>query len=237
MKVLIPACNMESRLRNKYGFFLQNWLIFGPFCGCVPGGVGWSVRTPVCGRCGCSQGCSLWGCVCVSYICTPRACVRAPMEVARVPARHRGSVYRPLPLAYVQLWPCGRAHLAARVCLRGSGSTLLRSPPPAGLAPSCALDPRGTRAPVPCVFACASVAPRVCGRVLGSAWLQPSMPCSCAERHVCAHRMCERAAGYARVCSAALGVCGGVCVFLWTNFAQMKPFSSTFNRKSIAPSL
>lgn len=36
MKVLIPACNMESRLRNKY-VFLQNRLLFGPVCVCMRG--------------------------------------------------------------------------------------------------------------------------------------------------------------------------------------------------------
>lgn len=70
MKVLIPACNMESRLRNKYlfcWFFLQNWLIFGSF---VWGGL--LVCTHVCARCGCPWGVlALRGCVFVQpeHVC------------------------------------------------------------------------------------------------------------------------------------------------------------------------
>lgn len=62
-------------------------------------------------------------------------------------------------------YSCGRAHLAARVYLRGSESALLRSHPLAGRAPFCAQDPRGTPVPAPCslagVFARAFACPRV----------------------------------------------------------------------------
>ena len=110
MKVLIPACNMESRLRNKYVFFLQNWLIFGPFCGCVPGGrVGWCA--PMCvGGVGAFGGARFAGGE--SCVCTPRACVcvctHGGCACACVPWRERVPACAAglCTAVAVHIWPC-----------------------------------------------------------------------------------------------------------------------------------
>lgn len=237
MKVLIPACNMESRLRNKYfffGFFFTELADIRPFLWVCAGGGGVGGMAgvhPCVWEVGVLSGVLTLGRG--SCICTPTARTRvcAPTEVVRVPACRGGRVSQPVPPGCVQLWLCtsGRACLFTRfrkhapplAPTRGPGTRVggVGRPLPERLrAPAC-----------PRVFVAASSAPH-----------GYNPPCRTAVRSdTCVSVACVSVWLAAHTCARLPRVCVSVCVraFPWTNFAQMKPFSSTFNWKSIAPSL
>lgn len=155
---------------------------------------------------------ALGGGVCRAFVHPGHVRVRAPTEVARVPACRGGSVYQPVPLVYVQLW----LRTSGRACLftwfgkrapplaptRGPGA-LLRAGPAWDARARSVLARRRVRARV-------RVSPRVCGHVLGSARRQPCVPYSCAERHVCVRPTWERVTVHA--CARLLWGVGG-CKF------------------------
>lgn len=150
MKVLIPACNMESRLRNKYLFFFF-------FKGLADIGVFWRGVGGPAGVCG-SWGCSLWGGY--SFVHAERVCVRT----------HGGFVVggacQPAPLGSVQLW----LRTSGCACLvRLSGTRPLRPHPPCGTrvglfrVPTCLWARPELRTPVTCVsFTRAGGCARMC---------------------------------------------------------------------------
>lgn len=162
MKVLIPACNMESRLRNKYLFFFTELADIRPFlwvCAGAGGVGGLAGVHPCVWDVWVLSGVLALGGGCVVHLYTQGTCVCAHPRRSRVCRRAMEGAC--ISLCRWSTYSCGRAHLAACVYLRGSESALRRSHPLAGRVPFCTQDPRGTRAPAPCPLAGVFACPRV----------------------------------------------------------------------------